>query len=257
MKNLLILVFLLLGSISSWSQAYKDNSNCYTVIPYYNLYTSFEQLKDVNKERSLQIFTGGFGIETSIYKLGGGLGFFKDIEYFGKYPIIMSSYGIISTTTFDSIYYVNDIAYHYYRRIDKYDSIIERSEAWNYATYNYGLALLKYNLNIFTWKHITLSASTEIKFIFETKRTIPNLSIEGLKIVNFPRLNEFYVMENLGLNIFYRFRPHKSLLLPSRYKTANKFTVFISYSYSMQFHSFQPDYSNRYTSYAFGLLYSL
>jgi len=98
---------------------------------------------------------------------------------------------------------------------------------------------------------------TEPKFIFQIKRIVPSSQYIEFQLMNQVREKNIYFIQNIGTNIFYRFTPHKHIKIPSKHKTTNKFTVFASYSYNIQFNRFQTYYSNQYTSYSFGLLYSL
>jgi len=106
-------------------------------------------LKDINNERTLQLSIIGYGIELPKYKLSGGLGFFEDSEMFGQYPKTISSYKLINTVTFDSVYQINNITYHYFRQIDKYDSVFEKTKVFNFTTYKYGIVSAKFNLKLF------------------------------------------------------------------------------------------------------------
>lgn len=256
MKSTKLLILLLFTFLISSGQVYKSNKNCYTTPLKYNFYTSVERLGDIKKERDLQLFTGCYEIETPHSKLAIGLGYFQDMELYGQYKVTNTYYGIINTTYIDSVYYEDGILHYSKIQIDEYDSITEKTTVANYSEYAYSALSIKYNLKIATWHHVTFSIVTEPKFIFEIKKIIPPSDFKSFTIIN-PERNNVFLMGNLGGNIYYKFRPHKELIMPTRYKTASRFSIFASYTYNIQIKAFQPAYSNKYNSFAVGLLFSL
>jgi hypothetical protein len=233
---------------------YQDNNtiNCFSDKKAWNI--SIYSDVDYQKNQSFYSLNLMTSVKSSKFEFGVGVGYlFNNSDILATWNTTETSYEIVGTIAYDSTYFVNNIMYHNYGKIDIYDSVESTKPYCSYATYSYLKIPFYISYDLFNVNDLLFSVSIKSEFLIETLKTLDYGDTSGDSyIINDKRERNIYFSNGIELIADYNI----SFMTTGPLKSNNlvdNFHFFIKPRLSYQYNKFLPSNSNLYFGFSFGI----
>jgi len=259
LKKYFLLIIITLTSISIYSQVYNDSKICFSPTTFYYTSAYIEKFIEIKTIDRHNYYESGINLEIhkNNYNFNLGIGAIKDEELSGVFVKNITEVKLVDKITYDSIYYVNGLMYHYYQELLVYDSITTKVPDGSMSKYTYITTSItsKYKLpsNLYINKHIFFTTLLKVGLIYEVDRFIDTKNINDVtyKKIYSPREHKSYITYGTGLSIDYiDIIRGKRYYKKYKYKTMKPFQLSLSVMYNIQPKQFQKNYSKSYISFS-------